>query len=212
MIHPQLVFTNRFTIIESQSIETDIFDQDADISAPFTIPLDEGQEFTAGKLFISVDRIGGFLKGFITIFLNGIVIGRAEWPSARTEPIVFDIDIPAFIRLDGRENVLKVGVKSQIDGKNQWIIFSQITYNLNTEEAPSQEPMLGPVIIDDSTPGGPGETEPEKNFITELLFGDINKTIRTVAIVGVAVGGLVLLTQVTSLARTLRPVRSRAAL
>ena len=208
MIHPQLVFTNSFILIESQEIETDIFDQDAEITAPFRIPLDSDQEFTAGKIFIRIDRIGGFLKGFITILLNGRIIRRAEWVSGRTEPIILDLDIPAFIRTDGTTNELKVRVKSQIDGLNKWIIFSQITYNLNTAEAPIEPPDVEPPIIDDSKPGGPDE--PEKNFITELLFGDINKTIRTVAIAAVAVGGVIVLSQVASIARTVRPI-TRAA-
>lgn len=201
----QLVFTNSFEVIKSTEITTDVFDTDAEISGVFRIPLDPGQTITADSLFVQIERIGGFLKGFIDIFINGVRVGNFEWPSGRTEAIVFDESVRSFLKLDGSSNVLSVKVRSQgFDGLNKWIIRSQFTYNGNTEAPPSEPPEVEPPIIDDSQPGGPDEPPPGQGGFLDFLFGDFDKSIRTLLIGGGVLVGVVALTQVASLAKTVR--------
>lgn len=205
--HLQLVFTNSFEIIESTEITTDIFDTDAEISGVFAIPLDQGQKITADTLFVQIDRIGGFLKGFIDIFLNGIRIDNFEWPSGRTEPIIFDQSIRGLLKTDGSNNVVSVKVRSQgFDGLNRWIVRADYTYNGNTEQPPTEPPVVEPPIIDDSQPGGPDEEEQEGIGIDifGFLFGDFEKSVRTLAIGGGVIIGVVALTQVAKLAKTVK--------
>lgn len=209
MLNQQLVFTNTFVIIPPTTITTDVFDNTAEITGPFRIPLDEGQEFTAGRISVIIDRIGGFLQGEVQVLINGIRVESGSWASGRTEPIVFDFEIPDFVKTDGSTNLLVVQVSSNpFDGFNQWIIRSGITYNINTEEPPRDLPDVDPPIIDDSQPGGPDERE--LGFIENLLFGDAIQTARTVAIIAIGIGGVVLLSQVIKLARVVKP-GSRAA-
>jgi len=209
MLHQQLVFTNSFEIILPTTITTDVFDNTAQITGPFRIPLDEGQEFTAGRMNVIIDRIGGFLQGEIQVLLNGIRIQSGSWASGRTEAVVFDFPIPLFVKTDGSTNLLTVQVSSNpFDGFNQWIIRSGITYNINTEEPPTELPDVDEPVIDDSQPGGPDERE--LGFFENLLFGDAIRTARTVAIIAIGIGGVVLLSQVIKLVRVVKPV-SRAA-
>ncbi len=201
------VFTEQLTLIASEEITTDFGRTEAKVSSPFAIPLDPGQEIVQTLMFLEVQRIGGFSPGRVQVFLNRQKIFDQEWPLGFTGPVGFDkaIDTNLFFT-DGSENILEVRVfQGSFDGLNRWIVFAQLIYNGNTFEEPSMPPIVSPPIIDLDPTEMPGD-----GFF-DFLFGDFNKTLRTITIVGVVVAAAVLIPPVARAITATQRLRRKTA-
>jgi hypothetical protein len=168
----------------------------ARITIPFRIPLDPGQVIAQNIMFLSVQRIGGFSNGKVRAFLNGSQIFEADWPIGRWTPVGFDKEVSkTLIKTDGSLNTFEVRVEQGFfDGLNTWEIFSQLTYNGNTVEPPTEPPSTEPPIVEDPTQDNPPpEHECDPLDIQCKLFGDTGKvltTVTTIAGVGLGLYGL----------------------
>lgn len=187
-----VVFSELLVLNKNDIITTDFGRTQARIKIPFRIPLDPGQEIAQDIMFLSVQRIGGFSPGKVRAFINGQQIFVGDWPFGRTVPVGFDKEISKqLIKTDGSLNEFEVRVEQgPIDGLNTWEIYSQLIYNGNTEEPPSEPPTTEPPIIEDPTQDNPPpETECELFDIQCQLFGNTSKILTTLVIlVGAGVG------------------------
>lgn len=207
MIHQQLVFTESILINQNEEVTTDFGRTQAEIIRNFRIPLDQGQELTSLLMFIEWDRFGGFSDGTVQATLNGRKIADFKWPIGRTEPIIFDQNIDKnLIKTDGSDNELVIRFfQGAFDGLNRWSVTSQITYNGNTEQAPSKPPQVDPPIIDpDPTKG---QSVGIINQVREALFGDVKKTVTTLAIGALVIGGVVITVKLLKFSPQGRAVR-----
>ncbi len=202
------VFTETIQLFRNDEITTDFGRTEARISSPFAIPLDPGQEIAQTLMFVAINRIGGFSEGRVQVILNGTKLFDNIWPFGFVGTLGFDKAIdPNLFFTDGTPNILEVRVfQGQFDGLNRWTIAGQLIYNGNTFEEPSKPPIVNPPIIDEDPTEMPGD-----GFF-DFLFGDLNKTVRTLAIVGVVVAAAVLIPPVARAITATQRVRRVTAI
>jgi len=210
------VFTEQILLFGSDEITTDFGRTEARLSSPFTIPLDPGQKIAQTLMFLEVQRIGGFSPGRVQVILNRTKIFDQEWPLGFTGTVGFDKAIdPDLFFTDGTQNILEVRFfQGPFDGLNRWIVFAQLIYNGNTFQEPSMPPEVGEVIPDEDPTEGAGDGDGGIfGFdVVDFLFGDVNKTVRTIAIVGGVVAAAVIIPPVARAITATQKVRRRTAI
>lgn len=185
-----VVFTDSVLIMNGEEVTTDFGRTQANVTGRFSIPLDPGQSITETLMFIQIQRIGGFSDGRVQALLNGVKIWEKQSKLGSTAPLTFDSSINRdLIATDGSTNNLEIRVfQGGFDGLNRWVITSQLIYNGNTEEPPTQPPDVEPPIVDPDPTEGDSPPFFDPGSIGDFLFGSTEKIVRTVAVAAVGVG------------------------
>lgn len=175
---------------------------------PFTVPVGPGQKIDFARVFaqiIILDNAGTELA--TRILFNNRDIGNFIWRQFENQ--TFTLDKP--VSLQGvkinEENTITIMIEQKFSpffANARWRLFADFFYTVvseitGQEEAPPEAPMLGePEIIDFEDPPDGGIFGFD---FADFLFGDVDKTLRTVAVVGAVIAAVVVIPPVVRLVR-----------
>lgn len=187
---------------------------------PFSIPVGPGQKIQFARVFARVQPIeNDATKRLAIVEFNNRGVGERIWGLfEQGTPLVIDKEINVAGIKPNEENEITIVLESvnNLFNEVRWQVFADFFYTLvdevtGIEEEPPTPPILGEpddIVIDD-----PDDSLFDFDF-GNFLFGDVNKTIRTVAIVGVVIIGVVVippLARAVTATQKLRTKTSRSA-
>lgn len=175
---------------------------------PFTVPVGPGQEIDFARVFAQIIILdNGGTELATRILFNNRDIGSFIWRQFENQ--TFTLDKP--LNLQGvkinEENTITIMIEQKFSpffANARWKLFADFFYTVvseitGQEEAPPEAPMLGePEIIDFEDPPDGGIFGFD---FADFLFGDLDKTLRTVAIVGAVIAAVVVIPPVVRLVR-----------
>lgn len=148
-------YSNKIVLIDHTKV-TSVFPfglvQDAE--AKFSIPLDSGQQITYARIYAEISVPQHLAGAVATVIFNGNTLGNINLPSSPfggdTQLLngVGGHDVTAFMDPKGNNDlVIKCdALSADLD----FTVYSDIFYELNTQQAPSQAPG-------NSNPSQPGQ-------------------------------------------------------
>ena len=169
------------------------------ITVPFTVPKNDNQEISFARVFARVDIFEPSLSTRTAkVFFNGRLIGEKVWNSFEVDPFILDREVNVQGVRANEENSITIIVE-----RGATPLFVSVTFSLfadffyqvvNTEtgepEEPGETPTLEePIIVEGETVDG----------ILDFLFGDIEKTTRTIVAVGAVIAAIVLIPPIVRL-------------
>ena len=165
------------------------------IRIPFTIPVGPGQKIQFARVFARVEPVeNDGTKRLAIVEFNNRSVGDRIWELFEAgSPLILDKQISVAGIKPNEENEITIVLeqKFNIFGSVRWKVFADFFYTLvnevtGEEEAPPVPPVLGePEDIVVEVPTG--------FDFGDFLFEDVNKTIRTVAIIGVVIVGVIVI-------------------
>ena len=199
--------------MNGEQVTTDFGRTQANLTGRFSIPLDPGQMITENLLFMEVRRIGGFSDGRIQAFLNGVKIWDIEAKFGDIGPFRFDSSIDRdLVFQDGTVNLLEFKFfQGGFDGLNRWQATAQFIYNGNTEQPPSTPPVVETPVADLDPTEGDSPPFFDPGSFADILFGDTDKIIRTVAVVAVGIGLIIVVPPIARAVTATQKVRKVTA-
>lgn len=166
---------------------------------PFKITLKENQNFQRFRIHGIINRINGFTAGKAEIFLNNKKITDFFWSGNPLgwdpEPFLVDQNVALGVLKRNEDNILLVEVEQGIIGGDEWGISLFADYELDTIEPPEMGPELGDPKEDD------GSASCAPWDIGCMLFGDAQKTTKTILLLA---GGTIAVVGLASLAKLIR--------
>jgi len=180
---------------------------------PFTVPVDPGQKISFARVFAQIDILdSAFTQRAARVLFNGREVGSNIWPQFDTESFVVDQSVSLFGIKPNEVNEITIMVEqkfSPLFANARFKIFADFFYQVvnevtGEEEEPSEDPVLEDVEIIE-VPEGDGS--PFGFDFTDFLFGDVNKTVRTLAIVGVVIVGVIVVPPVARAITATQKVR-----
>lgn len=175
---------------------------------PFTVPVGPGQKIDFARVFaqiIILDNAGTELA--TRILFNNRDIGNFIWRQFENQTFTLDKSVSLQGVKINEENTITIMIEQKFSpffANARWRLFADFFYTVvseitGQEEAPPEAPMLGePEIIDFEDPPDGGIFGFD---FADFLFGDVDKTLRTVAIVGAVIAGVVIIPPVVKLVR-----------
>jgi len=207
-------------VIDSEvSTENPITDSSLRIfTIPFTVPVGPGQRIDFARVFAQVDILDNAATQLATkVLFNNREIGSFIWAQFQNETFVLDVPVNLQGVKINEENTISILIEQKFSpffANARWRIFADFFYTVvsqttGQEEAPPEAPMLGePEIIDFEDPPDGGIF----GFnISDFLFGDTNKIIRTVAIVGGVVAAVILIPPIARAVTATQRLRRKTA-
>ena len=185
---------------------------------PFTVPVDPGQKISFARVFAQIDILdSAFTQRAARILFNGREVGTNIWPQFDTETFTVDQSVSLFGIKPNQTNTITIMVEqkfSPLFANARFKIFADFFYQVVNEvtveeETPSQDPVLEDVeIIEVPEANGEGIFGID---IADFLFGDLDKTVRTLAIVGVVIVGVIVVPPVARAITATQKVRAKTA-
>ena len=207
-------------VIDSiEETENPVFDSSLRIiTIPFTIPVGPGQRIDFARVFSQIDILdGAATQRAARILFNGRDLGSNIWGQFDTETFVVDKEVNIQGIKPNEENTITIMIEqkfSPLFANAKWKLFADFFYTIvnemtGQEEAPPEAPMLGePEIIDFEDP-----TDDIFGFdIGKFLFGDTNKIIRTVVIIGAVIAGVLVIPPIARAVTATQRLRRKTAI
>jgi len=164
---------------------------------PFTVPVDPGQKISFARVFAQIDILDtAFTQRAARILFNGREVGSNIWPQFDSETFIVDQSVSLFGIKPNETNEITILVEqkfSPLFANARFKLFADFFYTVvnevtGEEETPSVDPVLEDVEVIEVPEGDGG---PFGFDFADFLFGDVNKTVRTLAIVGVVIVGVI---------------------
>lgn len=189
---------------------------------PFTVPVDSDQKIDFARVFAQIDILDGAGTSLATrILFNGRDVGSNIWAQSLIG------DYPTFIvdqmvSLAGvkvnETNEITIMVEQKFSPFFQnarFKIFSDFFYSVvnkstGQEEIPSVPPVLEDVEVIE-VPAPPDDNGIFGFNFSDFLFGDLEKTIRTVAVIGVVIVGVIIIPPVARSITATQKLRTKTS-
>ena len=184
---------------------------------PFTIPVDPGQKIDFARVFAQIeilDNAGTQLAA--RVLFNGREVGSNIWAQFETTTFIVDQSVSLAGIKANEINEITIMIEQKFSpffATAKWRLFADFFYTVRNEiTGEPEEPSVTPVLEDVEVIEVPEAEDDIFGFdIVNFLFGDVNKTVRTIAIVGVVVAAAVLIPPVARAITATQRLRRKTA-
>lgn len=172
------------------------------VTVLFIPPVADNQRVSFARIFAQVIRTpfqgSSIFSGSVEVFFNNNLVA-SDFLGPGENFFEIDVEIPIAAIKKNETNAITIEVEQALDISTTWQLFADFFYQVvdritGVEEEPPEEPTIEgpPIEMDDSI---------KFNGILDFLFGDVEKTTRTIVVVGAVIAAIVLIPPIVRLVR-----------